>query len=112
MRAAVLVAPGRMHVREVPAASPDPTEVRLRVRAVGLCGTDFHIFTGHGNYHSDASGRLISLDEAPQILGHEFVGVVEETGRRVGDRSPPTRENDSNGMRRARSSGARRILPK
>lgn len=85
MRAAVLVAPGRMHVREVPAASPDPTEVRLRVRAVGLCGTDFHIFTGHGNYHSDASGRLISLDEAPQILGHEFVGVVEETGRRVGD---------------------------
>jgi L-iditol 2-dehydrogenase len=85
MRAAVLVAPGLMHVREVPVAPPGPTEVLLRVSAVGLCGTDFHIFSGHGNYHSDAEGRLVPLAESPQILGHEFVGIVEETGRRVGD---------------------------
>ena len=85
MRAAVLVAPGHMHVREVPAAPPGPTEVRLRVAAVGLCGTDFHIFSGHGNYNSDQDGRLIPLQESPQILGHEFAGIVEETGLRVGD---------------------------
>jgi threonine dehydrogenase-like Zn-dependent dehydrogenase len=85
MRAAVLVAPGHMHVREVPVTPPGPTEVLLRVGAVGLCGTDFHIFSGHGNYHSDATGRLVPLDESPQILGHEFVGIIEETGRRVGD---------------------------
>lgn len=85
MRAAVLVAPGRMHVADVPAVAPGPGDVRLRVGAVGLCGTDFHIFSGHGNYHSDETGRLIPLEESPQILGHEFVGVVEEVGARVGD---------------------------
>ena len=85
MRAAVLVAPGRMHVRDVPVVSPGPGEVQLRVSAVGLCGTDFHIFSGHGNYHSDATGRLVPLEESPQILGHEFAGVVEEAGNRVGD---------------------------
>lgn len=85
MRAAVLVAPGRMEVRDVPVAEPGPTEVLLRVGAVGLCGTDFHIFGGHGNYHTDAAGRLIPLEESPQILGHEFVGIVEQAGARVAD---------------------------
>ena len=85
MRAAVLVAPGRMHVREVPVVEPGPGEVLLRVSAVGLCGTDFHIFSGHGNYHSDRTGRLVPLEESPQILGHEFAGVVEEAGSHVGD---------------------------
>lgn len=91
MRAAVLVAPGRMHVRDVPVTPPSPTEVLLRVGAVGLCGTDFHIFSGHGNYHSDESGRLVPLEESPQILGHEFVGIVEEAGARVGDLQPGDR---------------------
>ncbi len=88
MRAAVLVAPGRMEIRDVPVAEPSPTEVLLRVAACGLCGTDFHIFSGHGNYHTDATGRIVPLEESPQILGHEFVGVVEEAGKRVGDLAP------------------------
>ena len=72
MRAAVLVAPGHMHVREVPVAPPGPTEVLLRVGAVGLCGTDFHIFSGHGNYHSDAtrtagSPRGVAADSRPRV---------------------------------------------
>jgi L-iditol 2-dehydrogenase len=85
MRAAVLVAPGRMHVAEVPRLEPGPGEVLLRVAAVGLCGTDFHIFSGHGNYHSDETGRPVPLEESPQILGHEFVGTVDALGSRVGD---------------------------
>ena len=88
MRAAVLVAPGRMEIREVPRVEPGPAEVLLRVAACGLCGTDFHIFSGHGNYHTDASGRPVPLDESPQILGHEFVGVVEQAGSGVGDLRP------------------------
>jgi L-iditol 2-dehydrogenase len=74
-----------MEVRDVPHVEPGPHEVLLRVAACGLCGTDFHIFGGHGNYHSDASGRLIPLEESPQILGHELVGVVEQAGSGVGD---------------------------
>ena len=87
MRAAVLVAPGRMQIAEVPVIDPGPGEILLRVGAVGLCGTDFHIFSGHGNYHSDETGRLVPFEESPQILGHEFVGVVEAVGARVVDLS-------------------------
>lgn len=90
MRAAVLADVGRMEVRDVPVVPPGPGEVLLRVAAVGLCGTDFHIFGGHGNYHTDRAGRPIPLTDAPQILGHEFVGIVEEAGPgadlRPGDR--------------------------
>jgi L-iditol 2-dehydrogenase len=91
MRAAVLVAPDRIEVRDVPRLAMGPTEVRVRVGAVGLCGTDLHIASGHANYHRDARGRLIPLSESPQILGHEIAGVVTEVGAdargvNVGDR--------------------------
>ena len=83
MRAAVLYDVARMEIRDVPRGEPGPRDVLLRVATVGLCGTDFHIFDGHGNYHTDAHGRRIPLSEHPQILGHEVVAVVAETGRDV-----------------------------
>src|SRR5262249_3765509 len=85
MRSAVLAEVGRMEVREVPVVPPGPGDVLLRVAAVGLCGTDFHIFSGHGDYHVDELGRTIPLSESPQVLGHEFVGIGEETGQGVAD---------------------------
>ena len=94
MNAAVLEAPGRIEVREVARPEwPGPREVLVRVAAVGLCGTDFHIAAGHANYHRDARGRPIPLDEAPQILGHEIAGVVETVGASVpgGDLAPGDR---------------------
>jgi len=86
MRAAVLTDVGRMEVQSVPVRPPGPHDVRVRVTAVGLCGTDFHIFEGHSNYHTDERGLPVPLPLAPQILGHEIVGIVEERGRDV--RSP------------------------
>ncbi|HET8654337.1 MAG TPA: alcohol dehydrogenase catalytic domain-containing protein [Longimicrobiaceae bacterium] len=88
MRAAVLSAPGRIEVLAVSRSDPAAHEVRVRVTAVGLCGTDFHIFAGHANYHRDDRGRMIPLAEAPQILGHEIAGVVEEVGAEVEDLRP------------------------
>lgn len=85
MRALALVAPGQMEVRKIARPAPQSREVLLRVGGVGLCGTDFHIFEGHANYHSDAQGRLIPLSEQAQILGHEFCGTVVETGSAVTD---------------------------
>ena len=64
MRAAVLADVGRLEIRDVPAVPPGPGEVLLRVAAVGLCGTDFHIYGGHGNYHTDDAGRPIPLTTA------------------------------------------------
>ena len=56
---------------------PDPTivaddDVIIRVTATAICGSDLHIFRGKipGMKHGD-------------ILGHEFMGVVEECGRGV-----------------------------
>lgn len=91
MRAAVLYDVGRMEIRAVPRREPGAGEVALTVAAVGLCGTDFHIFAGHGNYHTDALGRRIPLTEHPQILGHEVVGTVDIVGAGVRGLAPGDR---------------------
>jgi L-iditol 2-dehydrogenase len=91
MRAAVLAEVGRLEVREIPVPVPDPHEVLVAVEAVGLCGTDLHIFAGHANYHRDPRGRLVPLAESPQILGHEITGRVAAVGRSVRDLSPGNR---------------------
>jgi L-iditol 2-dehydrogenase len=91
MRAAVLVDVGCIEVRDVPRLEPSPTEVVVRVEAVGLCGTDLHIVAGHANYNRDALGRPVPLATHPQILGHEIAGVVEEIGAGVRDLAPGDR---------------------
>jgi L-iditol 2-dehydrogenase len=91
MRACVLTDVGRLDVRETPAPAIGPYDVLVRVSAVGLCGTDFHIFGGHANYHYDSQGRQIPLTVDPQILGHEIAGIVEEAGSEVPDLQIGTR---------------------
>jgi threonine dehydrogenase-like Zn-dependent dehydrogenase len=88
MRAAVLHDVARMDVRSVTRPEPGPRDVLIRVAAVGLCGTDFHIFEGHANYQTDRRGRQVPLRDAPQILGHEIAGTVLEAGRDVRDLVP------------------------
>ncbi|MDP6408446.1 MAG: alcohol dehydrogenase catalytic domain-containing protein [Planctomycetota bacterium] len=91
MRALVLTAPERMEVRELPLPLPRPNEALVRVSAVGLCGTDFHIFSGEANYHFDRRGRVVPLSVHSQVLGHEVTGVVEEVGPEVSDLAPGAR---------------------
>jgi L-iditol 2-dehydrogenase len=59
--------------REVP--TPGPHEVRVRVRRIGVCGSDVHYYT-HGRI-----GPFVV--EAPLVLGHEVMGVVEALGEGV-----------------------------
>src|SRR5712691_1945320 len=62
----------------VPVAGPD--EALLRVRRVGICGTDLHIFQGHLDHRVPRGG----------VIGHETVAEVVEapaaSGFRAGDR--------------------------
>lgn len=74
-----------MNLREIPSPAVRPNEVAIKVGAVGLCGTDFHIYEGHANYNLDKTGRAIPLEEQPLILGHEFCGTVVEAGGGVTD---------------------------
>ena len=83
MRASVLTGIGQLEVLDVPFPQVRPADVLVRVKAVGLCGTDFHIFAGHSNYNTDERGALIPLTTQPQILGHEIVGIVEDAGDRA-----------------------------
>ena len=85
MRACVLYDAGRIEVREVPKPQPGPRDVLVRVTAVGLCGTDVHIYAGEANYNFGSLGHPIPLTEQTQILGHEITGVVEEMGSEVRD---------------------------
>lgn len=67
MKALVCVAPNeaRIEERARPVAGPD--DVLLRIRRVGLCGTDFHIFTGNQPFFT-----------YPRLIGHELAGEIVE----------------------------------
>jgi L-iditol 2-dehydrogenase len=91
MRASVLCDVGRIEVRDVPRPLISPHEVLVKIAAVGLCGTDSHIFAGHANYNTNERGLPIPLTVQPQILGHEISGTITQVGSetrdlRVGDR--------------------------
>jgi len=73
---------GNMEVRDVPEPAAGPGEVKIEVKAAGICGSDLHIF------HDDIPGIPIN---PPVVTGHEFSGVIAAVGAgvtkwRVGDR--------------------------
>ena len=91
MKASVLCGVGRLEVRDVPRPVISPHEVLVRVAAVGICGTDAHIFSGHANYNTNDNGLPIPLELQPQILGHEISGTIEEVGNSIRDLKPGDR---------------------
>ena len=88
MKAAALIGPRTVEVRDVPEPRQGPYDVLLRPTAVGLCGSDFHLFTGESNYNLDDKGVPIPFDVQPQVLGHEIGAVVEGVGAEVDDLNP------------------------
>lgn len=77
MKAAVLEGVGKIVVRDVPDPVAGPGQVLLRVRACGICQTDYLAYSG---------GRRNWTP--PLILGHEFSGVIEEVGPDVSGWAP------------------------
>jgi len=78
MKAMELPAPGaalRLVQRAVPV--PGPGEVRVRVQACGVCGSD--LFLQDGGFLLTASGADAS-DRFPLVPGHEAAGVVDLVG--------------------------------
>jgi len=65
MKALVYDGPEALSYREVPEPKPATGEQLIRVKSVGICGSDMHAYLGHD-----------SRRPAPLILGHEAAGVI------------------------------------
>jgi L-gulonate 5-dehydrogenase len=72
MKAVALLEPRRFEVQDRPVPEPGPDEALIKVRAVGICGSDLHAF--HGNQ---------PFVTYPRVLGHEVAGQVVEIGSAV-----------------------------
>lgn len=68
---------------ERPRPVPGPREVVIKVKKVGICGTDRHIW----QWDEWAAGRV----PVGIVTGHEFVGVVDEVGSAVTKFGPGAR---------------------
>ncbi|WP_078393183.1 NAD(P)-dependent alcohol dehydrogenase [Shouchella patagoniensis] len=75
MKANTLIRPGQLNMRDVDRPEPGPEDVLIRVRAVGLCGSDIHYYE-HGKI-----GPYVVKE--PIILGHEVAGEIVEIGDAV-----------------------------
>lgn len=73
MRAAVIEKPYSIELQEVdPPAIKQEDQVKIRVIVTGICGSEIHA------YHGTHPFRI-----PPVISGHEFAGIVVETGKKV-----------------------------
>jgi threonine dehydrogenase-like Zn-dependent dehydrogenase len=73
IRAAVLVKPETLEMREFARPSIGPDDALLRIEACGICGSDYEQFEGHQPLHEDYTPY-------PVIPGHEPLGIIEEIG--------------------------------
>jgi len=80
--------PGKLEMRETQEIEPGRGEVKVRVGAVGICGSDVNYFNGVNSWALHTIGENPPLP--PSILGHEVAGEVVEVGigakRRIGER--------------------------
>ncbi len=72
MKAAVIHGPGKVTCDTVDDPQiKDQRDIILKVTATAICGSDLHIYSGG------------IPQPRPMVLGHEFMGIVEETGKDV-----------------------------
>src|SRR6201991_3986282 len=72
MKAAVIHGPGKVTCDNVDdPILKDDRDIILKVTATAICGSDLHIYSGG------------IPQPRPMVLGHEFMGIVEETGKQV-----------------------------
>ena len=80
MKQAVMTKPGIIEFRDVPAPEMGPEEVLLRIKRIGVCGSDVHVYRGLHPYAS-----------YPVVQGHEVSAQVERIGTAVSGFEPGDR---------------------
>lgn len=66
---------GGIELREVMVPTPTADEIRIKVRAAGICGTDMQIY----KWSPRIKRRMI----LPRVIGHEVSGIVDQVGSAV-----------------------------
>lgn len=66
MKTVICAQPHQLVMSERPIPAAGPGDVLVRVKRIGVCGTDLHIFTGNQPFLS-----------YPRVMGHELAGIVE-----------------------------------
>ena len=74
MRAAVITAPGRVELADVPAPEPGRGEVRVRLEGCGVCHSNLPVFEGR---------EWFEYPRPPGSPGHEGWGAVDAVGKGV-----------------------------
>lgn len=67
-----------VEIIQAPEPTPGPGQVKIRLEAASVCGTDLHIY----KWDSWSASRV----KPPRIIGHEFCGTIVELGEGVSDR--------------------------
>jgi L-idonate 5-dehydrogenase len=75
MRGVIIHGPKDLRVEEVAVPPLGPHDVRVRIEAGGICGSDLHYYN-HGGFGT------VRVQE-PMALGHEIAGTVDEVGSAV-----------------------------
>jgi L-idonate 5-dehydrogenase len=75
MRGIVIHAPKDLRVEDIAAVPLGPHDVRVRIEAGGICGSDLHY------YHHGGFGTIRVKE--PMVLGHEIAGTIDEVGSEV-----------------------------
>src|SRR4051812_18458219 len=81
MKQLVAIGPNRIELQAAPERAPGAGEALVAIEAVGICGSDVHLFTGDHPY-----------SRFPNLQGHEFAGRIltlppdVSTSLRVGQR--------------------------
>lgn len=69
MRQAIMTSPGKIEFKDIPRPVPQPGEVLIQVKRIGVCGSDIHVYHG-----------LHPYTPYPVVQGHEVSGVIAEVG--------------------------------
>jgi threonine dehydrogenase-like Zn-dependent dehydrogenase len=72
LKALIYLGPKKLKLEETNLPVLNPDEVKVGIKACGICGSDIHGFLG-------TTGRKIP----PMIMGHEFSGVIVEIGTNI-----------------------------
>jgi len=91
MKAAIWYKKGNIRIEDMPESKPGVGQVKVRIKACGICGSDLHEYTDGPFIIPSKPHPLTGREGGPVVLGHEFSAEVVEVGDQVEQFAPGDR---------------------